>query len=46
MSEGKKFSTSAKSQLKKRSSATLKDLSEKIHQSGSGLRKKSKLNKS
>jgi hypothetical protein len=41
--EGKKFSHSAKLNLKRRAGTILKDLGENIEQAGSGLRKKPKL---
>src|SRR6266700_6762671 len=40
VAEGKKFSTAAKSQLRKRAASTLQDLGQKLSQTGSGRRKK------
>ena len=43
VASGQKFSTSAKSNLKKRAATTLKDFGEKLVQGGSGLRKRPRL---
>ena len=45
VASGQKFTTSAKSNLKKRAATTLKDFGEKLVQGGSGLRKRPRLTK-
>lgn len=45
LTEGKKFAQSAKIHLKRKVGTSLKSLGEHLEQSGSGLRKKPKLNK-